>query len=220
MTELALATDLSYERARILTDAMRSSAESLWEMLTRAYQGRAWLALGHSSWDEYLDRELGDVRVRLPRAERREVVASMRDAGMSTRAIAASIGVSDGTVRNDAGAQDYAPGPVTGRDGKTYNPRPVVDPAPEPEIIDAELVEDEPPTVPSGTPARDSKPRTDVPATVNAALLRAREAATLARRVTRQHLATRKNEAATWSRDLAQSIEALQRLHDDLEGVK
>jgi hypothetical protein len=32
--------------------------------------------------------------------------------------------VSEGTVRNDrkSGAQDYAPGPITGLDGKTYKP--------------------------------------------------------------------------------------------------
>src|SRR5262249_33063148 len=57
--------------------------------------------------------------------QRREVVAKLRAGGMSTRAIASKLNVSDGTVRNDlraGGAQSYAPEPatVTGRDGKTY----------------------------------------------------------------------------------------------------
>lgn len=62
----------------------------------------------------------------------------MRSEGMSTRAIGSALGTSEGTVRNDlAGAQDYAPAPVTGTDGKTYAPR-----QPEPEVVEAELVED------------------------------------------------------------------------------
>lgn len=48
----------------------------------------------------------------------------MREIDMSTRAIAAATGVSDGTVRNSlkAGAKNYAaePSPVVGVDGKTY----------------------------------------------------------------------------------------------------
>lgn len=64
---------------------------------------------------------------------------------MSTRAIAAATGISQGTVRNDLaeGAQDYAP--VVGMDGKTYqSSRPAVI---EPEIVDAEVIA----TVPFGT---------------------------------------------------------------------
>lgn len=64
--------------------------------------------------------------------------------GMSTRAIGTALGVSDGTVRNDSGAQDYAPEsvphPVTGLDGKTYEP--IKRERGAAEVIDAEVVED------------------------------------------------------------------------------
>lgn len=66
--------------------------------------------------------------------QRREIVAAMRAEGMSTRAIGSALGTSERTVRNDlrySGAQDYAPTPTTGMDGKTYTPR-----STEPEIVD------------------------------------------------------------------------------------
>lgn len=42
--------------------------------------------------------------------------------GMSNRAIAAQLGISEGTVRTakKSGAQDYAPDRVIGKDGKSY----------------------------------------------------------------------------------------------------
>jgi hypothetical protein len=63
---------------------------------------------------------------------------------MSTRAIGAALGVRHPTVISDVGGQDLPPTPVTGLDGKTYTPprRPIVDPAPEPEVIDAEIVDE------------------------------------------------------------------------------
>jgi hypothetical protein len=91
-----------------------------WELLVEAYQRRAWAALGYSTWDAYTDAELGQVRLRLPREDRREVVASMTEAGMSTRAIGSALGVSREQVRRDTKV------------------------SPEPEPIDAEIVGEEP----------------------------------------------------------------------------
>src|SRR5690606_22018851 len=116
--------------------------------LIEAYTTRAWEALGYASWDDACRVELGAGRIKIPRSERPEVVEAMRGAGMSTRAIAAATGVSDGTVRNDLStAQNYAPATVTGIDGKTYQATAEVvrDDPPEPEILDAEVVEDLPP---------------------------------------------------------------------------
>ena len=72
-------------------------------------------------------------RIRLPREERQGVVASMREIGMSTRAIASATGNSRRTIQSDAHevAQFAQPAPVTGTDGKTYTPQP--QPQPEPE---------------------------------------------------------------------------------------
>jgi transposase len=83
---------------------------------------RQWLALGYHSWDELCADHFDGHRIALPAPERREAVAGLRDAGMSTRAIASVVGVSDFTVRQDlkSGAMDHAP-EVRGLDGKTYS---------------------------------------------------------------------------------------------------
>ncbi|MFI7189972.1 hypothetical protein ACIBQ0_09575 [Nocardia nova] len=122
---------LSSVDARDLTDRIKVGVEAVWELVKQAYVSRAWSILGYDSWDDYCTREFGNSRLQLPREERPEVVASMREIGMSTRAIAAATGVSDITVRRElSGATNVAPEPVTGIDGKTYPPKP---PAPEPD---------------------------------------------------------------------------------------
>jgi hypothetical protein len=154
MTEVILETDLTPDAARALTNRIVQNFGQALDDLALAYQGRAWVALGHASWDAYLNAELGEVRPNLPREQRREVVAQLRQVGMSTRAIGAALGVGNKTVHRDLGpVSDDTPGSVVGTDGKTYQPpkpKPIVDPAPgpdEPEIVEAELVEDdEPPT--------------------------------------------------------------------------
>ena len=96
--------------------------------IKRAYFGRVWLAMGYESWSEWCDCELDGFK--LPAIERRGTVSELAESGMSNRAIADVTGVSEGTVRNDkAGAQNYAPGPVVGQDGKTYKRKPVDDDA-------------------------------------------------------------------------------------------
>lgn len=122
--------EISPSSARELTDRIKTGVDAIWELIKQAYQSRAWSALGYSSWDDYCTREFGTSRIRLPREERQEVVASMREIGMSTRAIASATGVSKPTVIADsrrAGGQELTtsgPAPVTGTDGKTYSPRP------------------------------------------------------------------------------------------------
>ena len=116
--------------ARELTDRIKVGVEAIWELVKQAYQSRAWAALGYDSWDDYCTREFGTSRIRLPREERQEVVSSMREIGMSNRAIATATGTSESTVRRIPRASNDAPAPVTGTDGKTYTPKPR-DPEPE-----------------------------------------------------------------------------------------
>lgn len=148
---------LDADQARALTDQLKIAVSDTWDLVEQAFKGRAWVALDYGSWDEYCNEEFPHARLRLPAEDRREVVASMRDAGMSTRATAAALGINDRTVRRDleAGAANAAPQvsqfgtpdpiatgpvereadtpapppapPVTGLDGKTYQP-----PAPKP----------------------------------------------------------------------------------------
>ncbi|MBC3193836.1 hypothetical protein H7X46_22500 [Pseudonocardia sp. C8] len=130
------------EQARQLTDRIKITVEGAWELIRQAHVSRAWAALGYLSWDEYCDREFGTSRLKLPREERREVVASMREHGMSVRAIASATGQGYGTVQRDVSAsgdpsgspdspESTAPSPrehrgerqpaeITGLDGKTY----------------------------------------------------------------------------------------------------
>lgn len=141
MTDLAIPTaTATAQEARTLTDQIKVAVEVAWHLVVKAYETRAWLALGYSSWDDYCTREFRNARLRLPREDRQEVVGSLRDAGLSIRAIAAATGDSVGTIHAElAGVQNrtsaglaeneavlaaldepVAPRPITGIDGKTY----------------------------------------------------------------------------------------------------
>ena len=121
MSELAI----SAHEARNLTDKIKAGTAALWELIKEAYVSRAWASLGYSSWDDYCTQEFGTSRIRLPREERREVVSSMREIGMSTRAIASATGTPRRTVRRAMSEVGHygPPAPVTGTDGKTYEGR-------------------------------------------------------------------------------------------------
>lgn len=134
MTDIAIA---SAEDARALTDRIKVAVEGTWQMIREAYVSRAWAALGYETWDAYCAAEFGTSRLALPREERREVVASLAESGLSVRAIASVTGNSHMTVQRDLTAgvtparESVTPGPrrVIGVDGKTYAP-PVRQPAP------------------------------------------------------------------------------------------
>ena len=130
MSELVI----SAQDARNLTDKIKAGTAALWELIKEAYASRAWASLGYASWDDYCTQEFGTSRIRLPREERQEVVASMREIGMSTRAIASATGTPRRTVRRAMSEVGHSgpPAPVTGTDGKTYTPRPQPQPEPEP----------------------------------------------------------------------------------------
>jgi hypothetical protein len=145
-TDLAV---MGVDEAREITNDIKRTGNVMWSQITKAFQGRAWAALGYESWDEYCDAEFDGARLKLPREERTMVVASLADAGMSTRAIAAATGVSRPTIISDLQVvnslpadpddeivdaeviDDPTPEPrkVTGTDGKSYTlkPKPVVD---------------------------------------------------------------------------------------------
>lgn len=109
--------------ARALTDRIKAGVEAIWELIKQAYTERAWAALGYESWDDYCTREFGASRLRLPREERAEVVASLRESGLSLRAIASATGLSRGTISNDVSKIGHLPSAA-------------------PEPVDAEVVDD------------------------------------------------------------------------------
>ncbi|WP_378735998.1 hypothetical protein [Nocardia brasiliensis] len=114
---------VSVSAARELTDRIRAGVDAVWELIMRAFTTRVWTALGYASWDEYCAKEFDTTRLRLPREQRREVVASMHEIGMSTRAIASALRSSTRTIGTDLGqvSSRTTPGTtVTGLDGKSY----------------------------------------------------------------------------------------------------
>jgi len=131
MTDIAIA---STEEARTLTDRIKVAVEGTWQLIREAYTSRAWAALGYETWDAYCSAEFGTSRLALPREERREVVASLAESGLSTRAIGAAVGISEATVRREMSTASSAlgndavePRQILGVNGKTY-----MQPAPQP----------------------------------------------------------------------------------------
>lgn len=121
MTDVALPTT---EQARTLTDRIKIAVEGTWQLIQEAYTSRTWAVLGYDTWDAYCAEEFGGSRLRLPREERQEVVASLRESGLSVRAIASATGVDRNTVRTDLRqVGETHPPEIQGADGKTYNPR-------------------------------------------------------------------------------------------------
>ncbi|MFI6867583.1 hypothetical protein [Nocardia sp. NPDC050406] len=120
---------MTADAARELTDRIRTHLEVACELIKQAFASRAWSALGYGSWEDYCAGEFDNARVRIPREDRAEVVASMREIGMSTRAIAAATGLGYGTVQRDlrepSGDPNGSPDTVIGLDGKQYPPKPV-----------------------------------------------------------------------------------------------
>jgi hypothetical protein len=94
-------TEIEPVYARTLTDRIKVAVEGTWHLITEAYVTRAWAALGYPSWDDYCTREFGTSRLRLPSEDRREIVSSLREQGLSLRAISAATGVAVNTIRSD-----------------------------------------------------------------------------------------------------------------------
>lgn len=147
-------TVLSETESRALTDRIKANLADTWKLVAEAYEGRVWLALDYGTWDAYVDKELGG-RIAIPREERREIVGSLKEAGLSVRAIVAVAEVSRQTVTKDVRehrqvSQSRTPAPdrseveprfkesakpaapTKGLDGKQYAPKPEQVPAPEP----------------------------------------------------------------------------------------
>ena len=140
-TEVAVVSDLTERQARTLADKIRKGLNGAAdttdklnkqvgdaaELMAEAFEKRIWLALGEESWDDFVNKELGEVRVRLERSVRQTLVYQLNTgpAHMSTRAIAPVLGVDQKTVSNDLRQVKRelgvtVPTPVVGTDGKTY----------------------------------------------------------------------------------------------------
>jgi hypothetical protein len=124
---------LSVVEARNLTDQIKVSLEETWQLIMRAWEGRAWVPLGYPGWDDYCSREFGTSRIKLPCEERYQIIVSMQEIGMSQRAISAATGVSPATVNrelskeslyeDDESAEKVKAAFAQGRKGLTASPK-------------------------------------------------------------------------------------------------
>lgn len=106
--------------ARVRAQMIRDGLDDLELLVKEAYAARDWLALGYSDWDTYCQVEFRGQRLA------RESVASLRQSGLSQRAIASATGLSHQTVGRELATGPSGPvepaQPVTGTNGKTYQP--------------------------------------------------------------------------------------------------
>lgn len=142
MTEQASVRQVTVEEAWWLTEQIKSSIRSAVQLITTAYLGRVWVPLGYTSWDAYCNDQFADCWLSVPREDIRATVGSLREAGLSLRAIASVTAQSKDTVsRQLAGVSNSRasetpdqqsvtnwPPAVQGMDGKVYTPPPPPDP--------------------------------------------------------------------------------------------
>ncbi|KAA9393821.1 hypothetical protein FCK90_10435 [Kocuria coralli] len=101
---------LTQSEARELTDQIAEGLIDVHTLIVQAWEGQAWRALGHASWDEWIDANFRGLQLRPPREQRAEVIQSMRAAGMSVRAIAQATDLGYGTVQRASGDPNGSPG--------------------------------------------------------------------------------------------------------------
>lgn len=136
--EVDITASVTVSEARDLTDRIKVAINGTRLMIKEAYTRRAWVALGYESWDAYCATEFGEQRLELTRDERRELVADLADAGMSTRAISSVTGANQSTIVRDLRSTDaFSRGDasvgarnVTGVNGKVYSESSRPTPAP------------------------------------------------------------------------------------------
>jgi hypothetical protein len=169
MTDVAI---VDKEQARILTDRIKIAVEGTWLLIQEAYTSRAWASLGYGTWDAYIEAEFGSTRLALPREERAETVQSMRQAGMSLRAIAAATGISPATAMRDATVSNETVAEIVGLNGQVYaasRPAPAqraddfsgadwIEPGADEDLLDLAEMETVTPTVTVRPPASTAEP--------------------------------------------------------------
>ncbi|MDN5605295.1 MAG: hypothetical protein L0G59_07730 [Kocuria sp.] len=89
---------LSPHEAQSITDQIRSSLTSTYQLIQCAWEQRAWIGMGYESWDAYVHAEFADMSLTPPLERRTAEVASMAEAGMSVRAIGTATGMGKSSV--------------------------------------------------------------------------------------------------------------------------
>lgn len=156
---------VALDRARSITQEIRDHLKVSWGLIAHAYEIRIWEPLGYDSWDAYLAGEFGAAPLRVPREQRPEIVSSLRQHGLSTRAIAGAMGIDQSTVSRtptDADASVDPPARVQSLDGRSRPATQPLRPRPEPtpaltDKLAARRPEPEPAPTPVPMPPTDDQ---------------------------------------------------------------
>lgn len=89
------------ERICILLDSVAGQMDRLAHAVQDAYAKRVDQVLGYDSWADYAEHEFGPHTTNLAAPIRRELVSHLSEAGMSTRAIAPAVGVTQQAVSKE-----------------------------------------------------------------------------------------------------------------------
>lgn len=122
-------SDLTEAEARDSVAVAKRGLEAAADEIVRQISGRAWLSLGYADWDHMREAEYRGAAVIVPRAGRPEIVARLREEGLSHQQIGDTLGVAESTSRSDI--RDSAVSPRTrtdalGRERPTfYKPAPL-----------------------------------------------------------------------------------------------
>lgn len=130
-TETGELVEVTYADVRQSIDSAKASLEEAAEQIVWQIENHVWTVLGYADWNEMREAEYGGAAFMVPRADRPELTARMRRAGLSTNDIAATAGVSDDTVRRDLETADAVSGTVLNSRGQS---RPATYSKPTPEL--------------------------------------------------------------------------------------
>jgi hypothetical protein len=111
----AEAEELTAEIVERLTSAYRDVAP----LIVRAFRGRAWVAVGNTSWDEYCHLNFrGPRMLRFSDEQLTELCTEFAGEGMSVRAIGSALGIGHATAARKVNKGGDRPAEVIGLDDR------------------------------------------------------------------------------------------------------
>lgn len=129
--------DVRASISRAKRNLEKAAEEIVWQI-----EMEGWRTLGYSSWGAMREAEYGGAAFLVPSKNRPELVARMRAKGLTQQEIADTAGVSRPTVASDLLNADSDIETVTNSRGQQ---RPANYARTEPDVIDAEVIEDDEP---------------------------------------------------------------------------
>lgn len=123
-------TEVTYGDVKASVETAKTHLEAAAEQVVWQIENHVWTVLGYADWNEMRETEYGGAAFMVPKAERPELVARMRHAGLTNEESAATAGVSEPTARRDfaqSSNDDSGPRSITNSRGQqrpsSYAPR-------------------------------------------------------------------------------------------------